>query len=356
VVNVLETLPFDYGRKEAQELRNILAEAYYRDRDIEAVADAIRYPRSAIAFGVDAHSTWHEFLRDARARNVLRSLIEYVLSDSRALMYRDRVLELIRDDPIVAAPDSGFPGASDLLSTIREENYLTLEQITGDRPTFVDLYYLYAALAVAPAVVRIVSVFEDLVGYGSGFLISQDTVLTNFHVLHNTDGDCARARTTEVWFRYESDARGAQFDPIRIRGVVETIVGDYSPDWAVVRLTHPAPRDCVPLRLSSNAQVGVGDGLSIVQHPNGGRKCVAIQHNTVIHVDDGRLVYLTDTDSGSSGSPVFNDDWSVVGLHRGSDRVRTRIRKRVANIGVPIAVVASGLELAGVPFSSARMP
>lgn len=31
--------------------------------------------------------------------------------------------------------------------------------------------------------------------------------------------------------------------------------------------------------------------------------------------------YFTDTRGGSSGSPVFTDDWQVVALHRGTRRV-----------------------------------
>ena len=34
--------------------------------------------------------------------------------------------------------------------------------------------------------------------------------------------------------------------------------------------------------------------------------------------ENGRFLYLTDTRPGSSGSPVFDDDWLVVGIHRGA--------------------------------------
>ena len=35
-----------------------------------------------------------------------------------------------------------------------------------------------------------------------------------------------------------------------------------------------------------------------------------------MYADDDKIQYLTNTMKGSSGSPVFNDQWEVVALHR----------------------------------------
>ena len=55
--------------------------------------------------------------------------------------------------------------------------------------------------------------------------------------------------------------------------------------------------------------------MTIIQHPLGGPKQIAITANQVVNTYDYRLQYTTDTQPGSSGSPVFNDDWKVIALH-----------------------------------------
>jgi V8-like Glu-specific endopeptidase len=42
----------------------------------------------------------------------------------------------------------------------------------------------------------------------------------------------------------------------------------------------------------------------------------------VVFVGETRIEYLMDTMPGSSGSPVFDQDWSVVALHHSGGRLR----------------------------------
>ena len=59
----------------------------------------------------------------------------------------------------------------------------------------------------------------------------------------------------------------------------------------------------------------VGETVNIIQHPNGEPRQLAIQDNKVIDELGLFLHYQTDTSLGSSGSPVFNDQWEMVALH-----------------------------------------
>ena len=59
----------------------------------------------------------------------------------------------------------------------------------------------------------------------------------------------------------------------------------------------------------------LGEALNIIQHPNGEPKQVALRENQLIDVLELFLHYHTDTAPGSSGSPVFNDQWELVALH-----------------------------------------
>ena len=50
----------------------------------------------------------------------------------------------------------------------------------------------------------------------------------------------------------------------------------------------------------------VGEYVSIIQHPSGERKQLALRENQVVDVLDNFAHYRTDTSPGSSGSPVFS--------------------------------------------------
>ena len=58
-----------------------------------------------------------------------------------------------------------------------------------------------------------------------------------------------------------------------------------------------------------------GEYVNIVQHPNGEPKQLALRENQLVDVLENFLHYQTDTAPGSSGSPVFSDEWEVVALH-----------------------------------------
>jgi S1-C subfamily serine protease len=91
-------------------------------------------------------------------------------------------------------------------------------------------------------------------------------------------------------------------------------VGEAPHDFAVIRAAEPLP-DVPTLSLKPSRAVVPGDRVVIVQHPDGLPKKLALAHNVVQYVDEDVLQYWTDTDAGSSGSPVFDERWELVGLH-----------------------------------------
>ena len=85
--------------------------------------------------------------------------------------------------------------------------------------------------------------------------------------------------------------------------------------------------------------------MSIIQHPQGGPKQIAVTANQVVNIFDHRLQYTTDTLPGSSGSPVFNDDWKVVAIHRAGGNLLTNKRgdRRFANEGILLSYIFDDL-------------
>jgi len=181
--------------------------------------------------------------------------------------------------------------------------------------------YLERGMIAADAVAR-VAVHDGarLVGYGTGFMVSPRLLLTNYHVLTTAD----TAVHSVVDFRYEYDALGhlverATFglDPAAF------FFGDPELDVTLVAVapeTADGSRrasDFGWLRLSASADTVLrGEWLSIIQHCGGRPKQVSLRQNLLITRSGPDLWYVSETATGSSGAPIFNDSWQVVGLHR----------------------------------------
>ena len=61
----------------------------------------------------------------------------------------------------------------------------------------------------------------------------------------------------------------------------------------------------------------LGEPVNIIQHPRGREKEIVLYNNKVQELYDNFLQYETDADFGSSGSPILNVNWQLVGLHHG---------------------------------------
>lgn len=66
-----------------------------------------------------------------------------------------------------------------------------------------------------------------------------------------------------------------------------------------------------------------GDLVNIIQHPRGRRKEIVLSNNRLKEMSPDYLEYTADIDFSSSGSPVFNQQWQLVGLHRSAIRRST---------------------------------
>jgi V8-like Glu-specific endopeptidase len=217
--------------------------------------------------------------------------------------------------------------------------------------------------------------------YGTGWLIDEGILITNYHVVAGTDPDGCAAED------FERQARGmtARFGFTERRGVTrqfrvdQVLVANQALDYVVVRLHRFADdrqpgledaqlheRDPVStiefwgrLDLHPASALGHGDRLNIVQHPGGDQMMVAFRHNTVGQLSsDGRLIeYSTDTREGSSGSPVFDDEWLVRALHSHAVMVSApggTGRKAKANAGIAIETIMDDLTRHGLTIAMRR--
>lgn len=72
----------------------------------------------------------------------------------------------------------------------------------------------------------------------------------------------------------------------------------------------------VPIPLVPHAAPRAGQRVTIVQHPRAGPKTMS--QGTVLDIAGNKQVihYDAPTQPGSSGAPVFDDDFNLVALHR----------------------------------------
>lgn len=212
------------------------------------------------------------------------------------------------------------------------------ERQIGDESTLIDVAFLRRGAELAPAISRLLVTLPSGKFYGTAFRIGTDLLLTNHHVLFDHDKGDAKASDVEIWFGYERDLTGRDLAFQTVRGRPDTIVGDKDHDWAVVRADGAIP-DGVPILDLSPGSVAVDDRVYIIQHPNGGPKKIGMVHNVVRFVDDAVVQYWTDTEGGSSGSPVFDETWRLVALHHRW----VKVGKEIRNQGQRIERVVEGL-------------
>jgi len=162
---------------------------------------------------------------------------------------------------------------------------------------------------------------------GTGWLLTKQLLITNHHVINARGENEPNASESDFYKQAESTA--AEFDFNSDNMIPKTVavskleIADENLDFAILRLKDVMPR-IPPARfpqeifaVPSNPQV-----VNIIQHPFGHSKKVAFRNNHIFETVFPKVFYFTDTEKGSSGSPVFNDNWQVVALHRASKLVK----------------------------------
>jgi endonuclease G, mitochondrial len=191
------------------------------------------------------------------------------------------------------------------------------EAVIGPTLDFVGVSFLTRGRIAADAVARIAH--RDGRAKGSGFLIAPGILLTNNHVIQREgeatdliaqfDYELDDQNKNRVFTEFELDPRLFVFDPI------ERL------DYTLIALgpRRSGPRDpktfgYLALSDASDKHM-LGEVANVVQHPQGRFKEIVLRENRLVSRLDYVLHYLADTEPGSSGSPVFNNDWQVIALH-----------------------------------------
>ncbi|WNG37928.1 DNA/RNA endonuclease [Archangium violaceum] len=252
------------------------------------------------------------------------------------------------------ASKSILEGKSPRMFGLTGEARAGAERIQGKSTDFVGVSWIDLARGGANAVGRIVQ--TNLKPLGSGVLITDRLFLTNNHVIENPQA----ARALLVELDYELDVDGNARPSTRFTFEPDTFFLT-SPqddlDFTIVALGKRVlgARDAsefgyCPLFATDDRHL-LGEFVNIVQHPDGDYKQVVIRENRLVTRFDTVLHYMADTLPGSSGSPVFNDQWELVALHHWGEPFREaslpsgeRISKDL-NEGIRISAIVRTLEI-----------
>jgi V8-like Glu-specific endopeptidase len=213
---------------------------------------------------------------------------------------------------------------------------------------------------------------------GTGFLVGPDLLLTNYHVLEQPLKGKLPAEQVACRFDYKvlSDDSRSEGTMVRLNGndwrvdsspyskaEADLVPDRESPtadelDFALVRLARPMGREAIDKNATAGASkrgwISIPPAqpalekdmtLMIAQHPDGSPMKFAFDTDSVIGLaGEGRRVrYKTNTEHGSSGSPCFDIDWTLVALHHMGDPNWKKVPEY--NQGIPIGLI--GTRLAG---------
>lgn len=195
--------------------------------------------------------------------------------------------------------------------------------------------------------VSVISEYGIPAGTGSGFLVGPGLLLTNNHVVssmkHASSG-------SYVLFDYEYDADNRLRSAERFELTDELFITDVRLDFTLVSVAKTGSKgtnieDMGRMRLVRESGKALkGEAVSIIQHPGGLPKQIAFRDSTVVGRRGDFVYYYTDTNPGSSGAPVVNDQWFPVALHHRSVPNYYKTCDYVANRGVRISSICRQLE------------
>ncbi|MGH1364667.1 MAG: trypsin-like peptidase domain-containing protein [Calditrichia bacterium] len=321
-------------------LRNTLAGLYWNIKDITRLAIDTGLKPQYLNQSDKAINYWQSVIEEAIKQKLVDKLIDCALEEYP----ENDLLRMARNNELLAVETPLMSDTQWTGPTVEGE----LEQIIGSQNSMLPINFLSLGMKFSKSVCRVVLSDNSR---GTGFLINDNLLVTNNHVIGSEEE--AGGAKVEFNFQKTVDGKNAPVSTYSLLPNKEFITsprekqgGD---DWTIVKIDgNPNSKwGEIPVIKIKNS-VSVGSRATIIQHPGGGQKHIAFYHNIVVASSLQRIHYLTDTLEGSSGSPVFDNDWRLIAVHnRGGVHEPNSKQNRWRNQGIHINLIYDALKSAG---------
>jgi hypothetical protein len=361
MASLLDAFPYPWSQPDAQQLHLTLTQLYPSGSQAAALAERAGLRAGLVFTEQSAYDAWTDVLGEVPKHGLLRPLVQQA---------HDRLAPTSPARPFLAGLLTGSPprmgaevdgmgaggGFLHADDTVSEQEALLyaddLTIFTSQLPGLIATLSKLAALA--PAVCRLTVDFDNGSQYGTAFRIGPDLLLTNWHVLHDVRSK-QRATAVIAEFGYETD--GPTPASRAILCDVASIQANEANDWAIIRSAEALAAEWPVVPLERLERPRLRSATYIIQHPGGNAKRLGYVRNQVSYVNDRVVQYLTDTQGGSSGAPVFNEAGEVIAVHHLGGRPQTLLGKAPLkkNEGILIARILDDFLQYGISLTDSAL-
>ncbi|MCD0460695.1 trypsin-like serine peptidase [Roseiconus lacunae] len=232
-----------------------------------------------------------------------------------------------------------------------------LEEATSRNP-FLDLGGLRDWLDDAE--LRVCRVRGDVEDLGTGFLIAKDLILTCHHVVDSFIEESDREYLSVCFDQSKNTNEmivgvDPEWDIPHSKPSVADELGTDDPpapdelDFAILKLSKEIEKERGIFSLHDTKRLPLeGDPILIAGHPGPNAPLQHLKFSMAspgfvgLNDNETRMIYKTSTLKGSSGSPVFNRKFQLIGLHHNRGEQGEKYYQN--NRGIPVVKIVSHLQ------------